>query len=553
VKVEGLPPLWSEAVLGATYDEHTKVLEECGAAVDRLIFDERCANEIFRLIMRTDSRAQRGATVRGCGGSDIPVANIVASSPFAFAMAGLSQYRSTKERRWQTPAIVIVGETLEDFALYFGLSRIRSHAYWLLPSWIDASKASKAAPGSGNASQEKRPIENFAGLFADALMQGLSSSTFKRVAFFSCSCSPSVIQDVVDQLDAASIYSRMKPTLKLRTQADFPSDLKALFSEPEVVFNTDNFAVPTTQQVEEGQAAGFFPTPKPKGFTKIVPYDHRWITELRIEDHLYPRHPSLGEWLVRHHLFSTEEVRTGSRGVCYCCPSPAYFGGDVDTILIRPQLYVPSGPQLFERLAQTAGWTSKLSDKGFYSRDTIEKFGGLSAAASAFREPRHFSVLTEYLKDAKAQGAGGKFLSSDRRRYLDLPSIITHLGAADEVVKLIDELVQKRILHRGLILKCDFCRNADWFALGDVDDGFTCKRCRRSQEILSRHALQDPEPKWYYQLDEIAYQGLRNDMHVPILALDHLRKNSSAFLYADELEVWEPRRGLCCCRRMLAI
>src|SRR5262249_45306698 len=86
---------------------------------------------------------------------------------------------------------------------------------------------------------------------------------------------------------------------------------------------------------------------------------------------------------------------------------------------------------------------------------------------------------------------------------------------------------------------CDFCRNADWFALGDVDDGFTCKRCRRSQAILSRHGLQEPEPKWYYQLDEIAYQGLRNDMHVPILALDHLRRNSNACLYADELEIWE--------------
>src|SRR5207302_52568 len=112
-----------------------------GASITSLTFDEGSAYQAFKLIMRTDARTHRGETVRGQGSSDIPVADIIASSPFGFSMVGLSQYSSTKERRWETPAIVILGETIEDFALYFGLSRIRTHVYWLLPSWIEAHKA----------------------------------------------------------------------------------------------------------------------------------------------------------------------------------------------------------------------------------------------------------------------------------------------------------------------------------------------------------------------------------------------------------------------------
>ena len=307
----------------------------------------------------------------------------------------------------------------------------------------------------------------------------------------------------------------------------FPADLKELLSEPDVVFNTDNYALPTTQQVQEGRAVGFFPTPKPKGFTKITPYEHRWISELRIDGHVYPRHPDLGEWLVQHQNLSSQEVRVGSRGISYCCPNSAYFGGDVDTIHDRPQLFVPSAAEVFERLAKSCGWTSKLSDKGFYSHDTIAKFGDWETTAASFRDTARFAIITEYLCGAKHETAGGNFLDSDRRRYLDLAAITKHLGQASAADSLIDELLAKRILHRGLVLKCDYCRGTVWFPLADLGTEFTCKRCRRAQPILSRHALKQTEPAWYYQFDEVAYQGVRNDMHVPLLALDYLRRGNA--------------------------
>ena len=537
--IDAVPPLWVDAATGGSYPDYVSLLSQQGITVDKISFDESTLHGLFSLLMQAGGREQRDRTVRAVNRNDVAVFDALTSTPFAYSMLGLTQYRSVKDRGTKIPAVVVVGYTLEDFALYFNLSRLRSNVFWLLPDWVAAHRS--VVPGGGPIPYaQMSPAEKSFGLFADIVLRGLNSSAFQHVAFLSNSHTAPQLEEARDKLDTASSYSRMRPTKPLQAHSSFPGNLNALVYEPEAVFNTDNFAVPTTQQVQEGKAAGFFPTPKPKGFTKIVPYDHRWITELRIDGHIYPRHPNLGEWLVQHHLLGSQDVRVGARGVCYSCPSPMYFGGDIDTILIRPQLYVPSGAQVFERLANSAGWVSKLSDKGFYARDTVSKFGSLEAAAQAFRNPRHYAVFTEFLKEKSNTGAAGKYLTSDKRRYLDFAGMEAALGNPQEALSFVDSLVGKGLLHRGLILKCDFCRTADWFSLADLDHGFTCKRCRRSQPILSRHALQAQEPKWYYQLDEIAYQGIRNDMHVPLLALDHLRKSSISFLYVDELEVALP-------------
>jgi hypothetical protein len=44
------------------------------------------------------------------------------------------------------------------------------------------------------------------------------------------------------------------------------------------------------------------------------------------------------------------------------------------------------------------------------------------------------------------------------------------------------------------------------------------------------------EPSFYYKLDEIVFQGLRNDMDIPLLALTALQERAQAsFLFAPEM------------------
>src|SRR5205823_6023092 len=152
------------------------------------------------------------------------------------------------------------------------------------------------------------------------------------------------------------------------------------------------------------------------------------------------------------------------------CPSSAHFGGDVDTILIRPQLHLPEALQVFQHLARCAGWTANVSDKGFFSQDTINKQDGLERCAAMVRDQRSRAVLWKYLRSKpKAQSTRKDevFLYSAQRWYLALGGITPAFGDEAEGVTFLDDLLNRQILHRGTILTCGFCRSADWFPLAE--------------------------------------------------------------------------------------
>lgn len=511
-KAPRVPPLWVESVLGGTYTEHMEKIRECGVDVAVSAFEPA---DIFRLVeeqLDFDKRSER------------PNVNF---SPFRFTMTGLGKYQSLLERHWTLPVFVVVGTTLKDFALYFNLSRMRPGVCWLLPEWVEAYKTARSRELGGGPGFER--WEQYAADLALALKSNVSTRRNRNVEFLSCSLSQPQVQEIRDDLAEIAHSGQIGAARIVQGIGD-------ALAHPRVVFNKDNFSVPTTQHVVEGKAVGFFPTPKPKGFTKIIPYEFRWITELRVDGLAYPRHPALGEWLIGHSAGS-QGARSGRQGLCYFCPNIAYFGGDVDTILVRPSLNVPSAERVFQRLANAAELTTRLSDKGFFTRDLVLKMGGLEHAAALFREPRSFAVLCEYQKGKNIKGAG-KYLTSDGRRYLTLADFGAIIGSASAGVALIDRLLGCGVLQRGTILKCQYCRTADWFSMRDLDGDFHCKRCGRSQTILSPQSLNEPEPVWYYRLDEITFKGLRNDMHAPMLALDYLRRKYPRFAYADEMELW---------------
>jgi hypothetical protein len=296
----------------------------------------------------------------------------------------------------------------------------------------------------------------------------------------------------------------------------------------------------SVEQVPEAGIIELFETPKPTSFRQINPSNHRWITELELQARQPPRHPALGNWYLSGANQSTNEVRTSGRGLAYTCPSSIIFSGqDVDAVTVRPNIRVPTAREIFERVAESGGLVCTTSDKGFYAQDAIAKLGGLNKAGQFFRSESGRALIAAYLdKTPNQKGQYNKGVRIGDRRYLSAADLLRALKTVGQTISYIDEFAERGILYRGFIFQCAFCRNSAWYPLRDLNDRFTCPRCHREQVFTSKHwKMPRCQPSVYYQLDELVYQGLDNDMHVPTLALDALRRSAQgSFLYVDELE-----------------
>lgn len=462
--------------------------------------------------------------------------------PFAFSLTQLGFYRPVKFPDWMEATLVVVGETLEDFCLYYCLSRLRRKVMWLLPSWLPAEGVDDYAVWSN---------QTHIGCFARAL-SNLVQGQGRRgsIHLLSVSLSSDNLTRVRNTL--ATRWYRLPINEGLPIGEDTPPNLSPslstsmewLLRQPFRVYELNNVDKTTSRHFFGEDMAGTFETPKPKRFSYVPPYDHRWITEFSVVDHQLPRHPLLGEHVVLDQTISTEGVRTGRGHIAYFCPNIAHLHGrDLDETLVRPRISLPNFFTIIQRLLKGVNYDYQISDKGRFTADTLLKFGGIASLAYFLLTERKRAVLEKYLDrnapqpDEKGEGL---FLQSDRRRYLDFPAVVKIMGSDEAAANLIDTLISQSVLHRGLILKCEFCRSTDWFGVAELTNEFRCKRCSRTQFYRQFHALSRPEPSWFYKLDEIVFKALGNDMMVPVLTLYQLKRGAASFLFSPDIEVLDP-------------
>jgi hypothetical protein len=459
-------------------------------------------------------------------------------TPFDLCMAQLVYRISTKHHYFDEPIVLVVGESFEDFCLYFSLSRLRHDVAWLPSCWLELfDRAYRRASGGGTKISED---ELYAGYLSSSLWKrARSNQADKQIAVVSMSGASEQLKEwsriliQASEVIGAGIEDRMT----------VQSSISGLTTWPLKVFGRENVSLSTFEQFEGSEMAAPLDSPKPKGFTNIDTGAHRWITEVYARGHAMPRHPKLGPHCIRYGSSMEINSRSGVDGLCYFCPNIAIFSNEIDMVLIKPSVVFPDGLELFEFLAEKAEMQCRLSDKGYFLAQTIDKFHGLAELGEFLRKTQHRNLFDKFL-DAKEAVAGnqdeGIYLKSDRRRYLDFQSIQKLVGwEVKDVGALIDRLVADGVFYRGVVLKCGYCRNADWFSLGEIDQAFQCKRCSKLQVYGSYHALGKAEPTWYYKLDEIVYQGYLNNMAVPALALHALSgKKQESFFHSTELEFW---------------
>lgn len=554
VTAPGIPAIWYAPTTGRINDEFMQKLRGIGVGavpfdmgIDRL-------REIFELVVEGRIDTARSELMAKLEGGDAPsLKDFSAILPFQFSMINISVYQSLEYRVWDEPVVMVAGDTIADFCLYYCLSRLRPKVVWLLSSWITTFRQALARAREGGEQIRNEEMQAFH--FAHEVLSLARGGTGQeRISILSSSIAQHDLEQMRDTLDEATLSDRGT----FRSCSDIREFVADVVRHPCVAFERNNVQRDYAEPMIENRLARPFDTPKPKNFHTIHPYEHRWITELIIRKHRFPAHPSLGTWIVRDHRLGTHGVRSGRNGVSYFCPNFGWFGGDIDWVLVKPEINLPSAFEMFEKLFEEQKYTCRISDKGFYAQETIDDFDGLGPLAETLRDVTRRSVLEKFLDISTSPTEGvfdeGVLLGSDERRYLNFVAIHKIMKDEDKSGALVDDLVRRTVFYRGFVFKCAYCRNADWFKIGDISEEFECKRCGRRQTYVREHWRQPREPAWFYKLDEIVFQGLRNDMIVPILALDFLRRKAKeSFLFTHELEVLEsgPQRrrseiDICC-------
>jgi hypothetical protein len=424
--------------------------------------------------------------------------------PWALSEVGLSPYRrgGLVDQR----AALVVGNTPWDFSLFYALKRMSGMAWWL-PSWL-----------------ERDPTYMF---YLGSALQFEPQAEGRDLVIVS----------------ASSVKARDRVARTIAGAAGHPVNFRtahwreALPDQPIRFYELHNVGRYQPIEIIDGATLPL-DTPFPKRVSTAVPTQTGWITEIQARNWTPARDARLPKALLSEIRHGTDTMRVTRDGVAYFCPDVMTFGADsLESAVVRPILRPLSVVQQVESVLVDAGWRCVLSDKGVYAREAMELFGGFDGLVAALRDPERRRLMDAYLR----KDAPGLSLSHDGRRYLTWTSF-EKVAASFDPTEALDRMLRRGILSRGLVLRCQRCRQSAWHSIGTVGEEFRCRRCRLVQPTQRDSWGGSNEPAWSYQLAEVVYQFLSHNGDLPLLAAnDSLRTATRPFQHGYELEVTDPR------------
>jgi hypothetical protein len=473
--------------------------------------------------------------------------------PFFIANTGLSYFsRSSDSAKKELGSpLVVIGDSLEDFALYHSLSRLRDKVYWL-PYRVLSMDRRNTAQYSYTAALISHLNSDFHRSERTEVLwitHSLSQTIKNRI--------PSKIADCSISIPRAEVEGWFKEVASIKDALPY---LLRMYE----VGSANNYLA---YQFLDGKGVNYISTPLPKTFMAESPSAHKWVVELNIKNYIYPQAPALsklafdGENLSHFHTTNVG-TRVSRSGICYLAISTGFIraGARIEDNLVLPRLNFIEPLSIFNAVFSRLPYSLRISDKGNYLQGSIELAGGLAPLAALIRTPALKDLFNLFLKGKEIilpGHSGGVF--TDSRRYLDIYSIASLIAgnmqtrstprqvhdARNTAGQLAESLLKNKIIERGYVLKCTHCANTSWYSLADITEAFICIRCRRSGEISGETLGHQPpnsryEPILYYRLNELFYQFWKNNGFVTILTLAKLNDGSeSSFIFLPEVEFWK--------------
>jgi hypothetical protein len=443
------------------------------------------------------------------------------ATPFGHSVATCSWFG--REGWPPPPFLFIVGDTAEDFALAFLLSRITQTAAWLPSRLLEGNRA-------------KATVQALTSTISN-LTQHPSGE--RAVRFSSASLSLLEIQEVRDSVVASIFFPDLAEHISVVDPNLLSPDVHWRLWDEQVNQRTDSEAFMS------GVQTGPIATPLATVSTPDRGSEVGWIVDADVIGHRVPTRAVLADLVVETAPIGNL-LRPARDGVSYFC-----FRGFIENALslhlnlLRPRLALPSAEAIFAALLARAGLQGRSSAAGGFARHAEQLWGSLDALAESLSNLAQSRVLAAYLSEADSEVEPGVRLDVVGRRFLSFDNFMSVSEQSVEPTRqLVDDWLGRKILRRGLVLGCEQCRYSGWYDIDDVGAAFTCQRCRERNPLVVQ-AWKQPasEPNWYYDLAEPIYQALRGNIHAPVFCLRTLKKDSTSFLFTHERDVHDSKTG----------
>lgn len=459
---------------------------------------------------------------------------ILKYTPFELTMKNLVNLQLIDQRRPEIKdtAVIVVGDKLEDFCLYYNLMKLKKDAIWLPYNLIK---------------QEGLLDDYLVKMYIAISGKSRKMNDKKDIVFTSTTLNLNEIENVLKICKEYDIGIDEGKIL-------ISKDLDKLMPYMNYVYEKDNYTNINVEPFLGNESINLINIPLPKSsnfnIQNINPLEFRWITDVKIgtkksgnldRGYLLPLKKIFSNYLFDKRVYSTY-TRVSKDGVSLCGPYYTPFAqGDSITNVVninRPRIKVLDDYDVFKIMFEDIGYSIDLSDKGKYLLESLLKVDSLEELSKIFLDEKQFNLLKKFI-DKKDVTESNYII--DNRLYIDFETIKEIFG--EDTESFIDSYIKRNILYRGFIFKCSRCDNTDWYEISEIDNNFKCRRCSNVQPYLKNNwkLKNSPnEPKWFYKLDEVFYQGLDNDMYVTVLTLNKLQKNSErSFIYIPEIVLVE--------------
>jgi hypothetical protein len=450
------------------------------------------------------------------------------STPFAHA----ARWTARLESYTPTPIVWVVGETAEDHALAMLCDRIYQHAVWIPPRLL--------AEDGPFARAVKGALHTFQSLAHDGELPILLAST---------SQSQDDLQDLAEELNrpfaSVTMYVDDGPSAPLDVRQVKAVTLTELAQHDGMALLADPDAYQISQRVPTSQESGSISLLTPLQLPEAQAAAHlgaplHWYIDVWLPHHALPARPALpGSCLTQETSGIPDTVARAARHSISFISANMGFSTP-DTPYARPLLHFPSADRVFEELAGAHGATVERSSAGLRAAIAVEMWGSPEALASDLRGPAR-NALNSFLPPAKKRdGNYGSGYAIRGNGYVALEDIKNTLGSGtfDAARGLVDRLLSKSVLRRGLLLNCARCRFEAFYRIEQVGPAFDCEACGHTSPLArGRWYKQDAEPCWYYALDQVVQDLLQQHGDVPLLAAQQLRQKAASVLWSPELEV----------------